>query len=230
MKSPIPDLVKKSRQDLTGYVWHFCRDDKEPQAAISSILTEKNIRAAVDRDTQEKVVCFTEAPLEQIRRQAPELRKSKFPRFSLFGVGFKKAYVFNKGGLPVIYQPRKNLLDKDFPDALKWRHVDLDLREDKAIDYSWMREWRVKGDLSFADACDQAIVVVPEAGEFEGELYDIEEDGDYEDGEMVSFASIKVFWNFVSLNWVSQPLDDSAIEVVMMKGNTHLYPSSLDSR
>ena len=224
MKSPIPEIVKCSRQDLSDYLWHFCRNDKNPAEAIRSILADKVIKGSIDRDTQEKVVCFTEAPLEQIRRQSPALRNYKFSRFSLFGIGFKKKFVFRRGGLPVIYQPRKDLRNQNFHKKLHWRHVDLDLNEGKGIDYSWMREWRVKDKISFSEYRNHAVVVVPEASQFEGELFNIEEDGDYEDGEMVTFQSMKVFWNFVSLDWFPQPLDDSAIEVVMMKENLHLYP------
>jgi hypothetical protein len=212
--------VKRSRQDLSGYLWHFCREDKEPEKAIQSILAEKRIRSGLDRDTSEHVVCFTESPLEQIRRQAPDLRKTKFPRFSLFGIGFRKEFVFRQGGLPVIYQRRCCLRDPDFPKKLHWRHVDLDLSPGKGIDYSWMREWRVKGDFDFGAACDQAIVVVPEAGDFEGVLYNIEADGDWSDGQHEVFPSYEVFWNFVSLSWHTEPIDDARIEVASRQRNT----------
>lgn len=214
MKSPIPNLVKKSRQDISGYLWHFCREDKKPEEAIHSILKGKRIVAGKDRDTSQHVVCFTESPLEQIRRQAPELRESKFPRFSLFGIGFKKEFVFQQGGLPVIYQPRHYLSNPDFPKKLRWRHVDLDLSNGKSIDYCWMREWRVKGDFDFGTTCDQAIVVVPDAGDFEGVLYNIEMDCEWIDGQPESFPSYEVFWNFFSLNDHPEPIDDSRIDVI----------------
>lgn len=220
MKSPIPNLVKKSRQDLSGYLWHFCREDEKPDEAIQSILKKKRIIAGKDRDTCEHVVCFTESPLEQVRRQAPELRKSKFPRFSLYGIGFKKEFVFQQGGLPVIYQRRCCLRDPDFPKGLHWRHVDLDLSPGKGIDYSWMREWRVKGDFDFGAARDQAIVVIPDAGEFEGLLYHIEMDGDWVDGQQETFPSYEVFWNFFSLNDHPDPIDDTRIDVFTQQRNT----------
>ncbi|MDF1739354.1 MAG: hypothetical protein P1U86_09350 [Verrucomicrobiales bacterium] len=222
MKSPILNIVKKTRKDLSGYLWYFCREDRQPEQTILKILADKKILAGEDWDTKKHVTCFTEAPLEEMRKQAIPLRGAGYKRLSLYGVGFSKKFIFANGGLPVIYQPRSDL--DALPPELKWRHVDLDLSNDQGNDYSWQREWRINGNLDFQSACREAIVIVPEAGNYEGELYNIEEDGEYVDGEMVSSASMKVFWNFVSLDWLPQPLDDSAIEVVMMKENLHLYP------
>lgn len=188
MRSPIPGLVKKERQDLTDYLWHFTRYDREPEAALFSILEEKTIRASNDRDTGGDLTRFTEAPLEQVRPQAPALRATRFPRFSLYGVGFSKKDVFRAGGLPVIYGKRGQL--KDLCDQFKWRHVDSDLDEGKGIDYSWMREWRVNGDFRFTEIADRATVIAPDIGEFEGEVYEIIEDGDEIDREPVPVVEI----------------------------------------
>lgn len=211
MKSPIPELVKRERQDLSSYLWHLCRQDNNPSAALSSILRQKSINASRDRDTQENVVCFTEAPLEQIRQQSKSLRQARFPRFSLTGIGFKKTYVFAKGGLPAIYQPRKFL--SILPPELRWRHVDLDLSNKKRVDYTWQREWRVKSDLAFSGEENEAIVVVPAVDQFEGEIYAIEADGDWIDGQPETFPSFVVHWNFISLDCLNDPIDDHQVEV-----------------
>ena len=96
-KSPIPAQVKLVRCDLSDYLWHFCRDDQNPCDALSNILSMQLIRASVDRDTSLNKVSFTEAPLEPIRLQAPALRKERFPRFSLYGIGFSKTAIFRRG-------------------------------------------------------------------------------------------------------------------------------------
>jgi hypothetical protein len=53
-----------------------------------------------------------------------------------------KAYVFARGGRPVIYQP-----DADFerlPPDLRYRHVRFELGTDQGdIDFTWEREWRI---------------------------------------------------------------------------------------
>ncbi|MDF1659627.1 MAG: hypothetical protein P1U58_18560 [Verrucomicrobiales bacterium] len=210
MKSPIPDRLKKSRNDLSDYLWHFCREDKQTKTTLLSILDQKVIRAAKDPGSGEKVVCFTEAPLEEMRRQAPQLRKAMYNRFSLFGIGFRRDFVFKNGGLPVVYQPAVQL--NSLPADYRWRHVEFDLQQ--GIDYTWQREWRIKGDLDFREASTRATVVVPDAGDFVGELFDIEDDGDVVDKEPVSTPFVRVYWNFVSLDWYPEPLDDSRIKVV----------------
>lgn len=205
-KSPIPSEVATVRSDVSGYLWHFAREDSDPFGAITNILDTKLIKGSKDRDTRCFVTCFTEAPLEQIRRQAPILRKHKYPRFSLYGIGFPKMEIFRADGLPVIYGRREQL--KKLPEEFRWRHVDLDLDTKKGIDYSWMREWRIEGDFIFNHLTKDAIVVAPEVGEFEGKIYDIIEDGDFEDGEPVNSPHLEVHWSFISLDWHTLPITD----------------------
>ena len=83
---------------------------------------------------------FTEAPLAEIRNQDGILDSHNYKRLSLWGIGFRKEYIFETGGLPVVYQPR-GLLSSLHEDK-QWRHVDFDLLN--GIDFSWQREWRVK--------------------------------------------------------------------------------------
>ena len=61
---------------------------------------------------------------------------------------FEKNWLFKRGGRPVIYQP-----ESDFdllPEDLRWRHVRFELTEEKVVDWTWEREWRVCcDDLAF---------------------------------------------------------------------------------
>jgi hypothetical protein len=211
-KSPIPAQVKLVRCDLSDYLWHFCRDDQNPCDALSNILSMQLIRASVDRDTSLNKVSFTEAPLEQIRLQAPALRKERFPRFSLYGIGFSKTAIFRRGGLPVIYGSRSQLTQ--LPPQFKWRHVDLDLGEGKGYDYLWMREWRIESSLDFSKMKDEVIVVIPDVGEFEGVIYSIEDNGEIIDHEHVSTPIYTVHWPYISLNHTPAPIDDAQIDVI----------------
>ena len=213
MKSQIPNQIKKVRTDLSKYIWHFARENYDPCYTISNILSENLIKSSVDRDTQCQVTCFTEVPLELIKRQEPILRKNKFPRFSLYGIGFTKNDIFKAGGLPVIYGPRKDM--HDLPLSMRWRHVDLNLS--KNIDYSWMREWRINGDFCFENIRNTAVVIAPDITELDGVVYEFIEDGDYEDGESVNSCIYKVYWSFVSLNWIEGFIDDTAIEIAIGK-------------
>src|ERR1019366_7589654 len=69
-----------------------------------------------------------------------------------------KAWLFEKGGRPVIYQPEAeyDLL----VDAQKWRHVRYDPGPQDLVDFSWEREWRIQVDrLEFEPS--EIRVVVP---------------------------------------------------------------------
>ena len=100
----------------------------------------------MDETTSEKVVCFTEMPLQEVKSMLPVLRENDYTRFSSYGIGFCKKYVFRKKGLPVIYQPRKFL--DELPDSLKWRHVNLFMAEEFGVDFTWQREWRINARTS----------------------------------------------------------------------------------
>lgn len=61
-----------------------------------------------------------------------------------FGVMMPKRWIYEKGGRPAIYQPEKEyeLLHQD----QQFRHVRLEKPGDHK-DFSFEREWRLKGDL-----------------------------------------------------------------------------------
>lgn len=75
-------------------------------------------------------------------------------RYSRFGIVVSKAWLFQWGGRPVIYQP-----DSEYgllPRKLRWRHVRYEPGE---VDFTWEREWRINCDeLRFGPA-DIGIVV-----------------------------------------------------------------------
>lgn len=209
MSSLIPKAVNESREDLSDYLWHFCREDRKPESTIRKILSETKILSSFDFATKANVVCLTEMPLEQVKKQLPVLRENEYTRFSSYGIGFPRELIFGNGGLPVIYQTRQHL--KDLAENIRWRHVDLSLTPKRELDYTWQREWRMLGDFDFCEYTEQAIVVVPDEGAFEGEIYDIEMDGDYIDGEAVSFPAYVRHWKSISLDWIKEPITNKMI-------------------
>jgi hypothetical protein len=69
-------------------------------------------------------------------------------RYTPFGVLFKKDFIFERGGRPVIYQPESDY--SLLPTALQYRHVTFDLG---TVDFTWEREWRLQGNqLEFNDS------------------------------------------------------------------------------
>lgn len=98
-------------------------------------------------------VCFSEAPLTSLKYGL--VNPAAYSRYSPFGIRFKKEWIFERGGRPVIYQPDSefNLL----PDTLRWRHMRY---EPGGIDFTWEREWRVNcSELQFTP--EVASVVMP---------------------------------------------------------------------
>ena len=69
-------------------------------------------------------------------------------RYAPFGLLFKKSFIFDRGGRPVIYQPESDY--GILPRELQYRHVTFDLGK---VDFTWEREWRMQVDkIEFTDA------------------------------------------------------------------------------
>jgi len=182
-RSPIPSLVKKVCADISDWLWHFVRRGNEIHT-LHTILQQKRLKGDTDPATGSKVVCLTEAPAGEFLKQSSVLDKSGYKRLSEYGLGFRKVWAFERGGLPVIYQPR-GLLEKlvtslhpahqEVLNAYRFRHVDFD--PETGLDFSWEREWRIPGEVvTFVP--EEIVVVVPSFAEAEGILYDIEADRD----------------------------------------------------
>lgn len=72
------------------------------------------------------------------------LRSKQFRRLQPYGVMFGKAYLFELGGRPVIYQPET---DYDLlPASFRYRHVRYEPSGASPIDFTWEREWRLRAD------------------------------------------------------------------------------------
>jgi hypothetical protein len=108
------------------------------------------------------------------------------------GIGFRKEFVFQCGGLPVVYQPRGRL--SDLIDSAHWRHVDFELSG--GIDYTWQREWRVP-TKEFRFEREDVILVIPDVTEFVEELWHCSIDVEYEDGELTYYGGIFTNWDFI---------------------------------
>ncbi|MDE3178839.1 MAG: terminase [Acidobacteriota bacterium] len=179
------------RPDFSDYVVHFTKGSRplgrsaagdralEKISALSAlerltkILKERNILATQMPWTGKPAVCFTECTWVSL------LDHSK--RYSPFGVGFSKAFLFATGAAPAIYL-RPDFLDwqndhtepKDPFDDRLWSFVtpfapDYAPKAKKdlpcwqkfkdSLDFSHEREWRVPHNLTF-HCSDVAFVIV----------------------------------------------------------------------
>lgn len=102
-----------------------------------------------------RAVCFQESPLysltQNIYYEQKLFKENKLSKKRYLGLGimFKKPFIYNKGGRPVIYDKTseaKNYL----PSNQWWRIVNYDLSDkNNIIDWTHEREWRVPDDLEF---------------------------------------------------------------------------------
>lgn len=111
-----------------------------------------------------RAVCFQDSPLTGIaqnvyhEQKLLEDNKIEKVRYNATGLMFNKAYAFNKGARPVIYE-QKEVAKLKFSDEL-WRVVTLDLSDKtNIIDWTHEREWRIKGDFEFE--LEEVTVILP---------------------------------------------------------------------
>lgn len=148
------------RSDLSSYLFHLTKENDENSAidVLIKILSEKKL---IGSDVEKgfivgnnPAVCFQDVPLYSLCQNTFHEKKYREKlggkiRYRPIGLGFKKNYIFNKGGRPVIYE--RTIKAKEFlPEDQWWRIVNIDLGNAKSIiDWSHEKEWRVKGDMNF---------------------------------------------------------------------------------
>ncbi|SRR6266581_6439788 len=177
-----------SRPDFSSYVVHFTKDaapivetpatNLEAIAAMTAkerlfaMLTKSKIVATRMPWTNKPAVCFTECTWPSLLAHAE--------RYSPYGIGFKKEFLFVTGGGPAFYMPPHLLKrQKDHvgkgkvpfdtqlysfvtpfvpfyaPQAYKDEHWN----GKTPVDYSHEREWRVPHDLVFTTERVQFVLV-----------------------------------------------------------------------
>lgn len=183
----MPNLV---RPDFSEYVVHFTKDAAPITArsetdatlrAIAGTTASDRLRAILEAGklratrmpwTNRPAVCFTECTWASLLDHAT--------RYSRFGVGFHKRFLFSRGGGPAIYmtpgllehqkkhvgaatQPFGDVLYSFMtpfcPPYAPRAYRDKFWKRSKSVDFTHEREWRVPHDLDFKLA-DVAFVIV----------------------------------------------------------------------
>lgn len=146
------------RDDLSDKLIHLTRGPTYADAAkvFSAILEQKRLLGGTGCIKGDfRCVCFSEAPISQLSRILANPMAHGM-RYMPFGIMVSKAWLFDLGGRPVIYQS-----DSEFEllhDDQKYRHVRYEPAND--VDFTWEREWRILTDELPLDP-DVATVVVP---------------------------------------------------------------------
>lgn len=128
------------RVDLSEQLVHFTRGSLvEAEQAFRNIITERKLRGS-DKGIRGgyKVVCFSEAPVDVLAKLFASTGHSF--RYRPFGVMVSKAWLFERGGRPVIYQPEADF--ELLPKELQHRHVRFD-NPGGDKDFTFEREWRI---------------------------------------------------------------------------------------
>lgn len=140
-----------TRLDHSDDLIHFTRDSEEWSYDESynrfyTIIQEGRLRPSTNKKLGDiSSLCFTEAPIRCLTDRC-ELDPKYFRRYSPFGFLFTKNYIYDLGGLPVIYSPKHEFELKN--DKTNWRTVSYDPipKYGPFRDYTWEREWRIQPD------------------------------------------------------------------------------------
>ncbi|WP_236560921.1 DUF2971 domain-containing protein [Pontibacillus sp. HMF3514] len=151
----------RNRSDMSGYLIHLTKeyDGNTGMNNLIKILEDKTLYQSDPREGfiigNQGAVCFQDVPVYGASQNSfyeqnlRELHTGMKVRYKPIGIAFRKEYVFNKGGRPVIYE-RKEKAKSFIPQEEWWRIVNFDLSNpDMIVDWTHEREWRHPGDFEF---------------------------------------------------------------------------------
>ena len=130
------------RDDLSDRLVHLMKGN-DPFAIFVQILNDQALKGGNGFiKGGHRCICFSEAPISKL----PQVLSTPHDtvKYRPYGFVFTKKWVFEEGGLPVIYQH-----DSDYdklPPAKQHLHVRFRLSDEYTIDHTWEREWRIKTD------------------------------------------------------------------------------------
>lgn len=140
--------VSKSKDNSSAHVKGSSAYDR-----LVSILTSKKIFASKLPWNNRNAVCLTECPWGSLLDHAST--------YSPYGVGFNKAFIFGAGGGPAYYVRADHYKEQQWDEKVhtfvtpfwpNYRPAKLKnngVLNDKDIDYTHEREWRVPHELTF---------------------------------------------------------------------------------
>lgn len=174
--------IRLVRRDLTDLLVHFTRgieprlvevqipgcEDRvvsgSAREVLRKILRDGKLIGTTAWAKHEPVICFSEAPIQEFRSicdlASIATSDEQKPRYEPFGVAVSKKWLFQKGGRPVIYDNDKAF--SAYSPEQQYRLVPFDPTNE--CDYTWEREWRIKGEELYLDPL-QTLVIVPTASE-----------------------------------------------------------------
>lgn len=153
--NPIETINFYKGRDISPYLFHFVKG-KEPLFVLEQILKDNALKS-----DKHDFISFTESPLRVMNDILDYFQEYKgkpycSPMYEKYGIGLNKKYMYEKfGARPVIYGPHE---EKQYiSESLHWRYEDLDFLK---WDFSWQREWRIKGNYFELPEDDEDVVII----------------------------------------------------------------------
>lgn len=151
------------RTDLSTKVIHLTKpqenDGKDSFDVLFDILESGIIKGSTTKPGfiigRKPAACFQDAPVHSVAQNILyEIHQSErdnnyIKRYSNVGIAVPKDKVYQHGGRPVIYDKTCEA-KKYLPPDQYWRIVNFDLgNQEKIVDWSHEREWRVPNEFYF---------------------------------------------------------------------------------
>lgn len=150
----------RNRTDLTIRLTHLTNGDTDEMAfeVLISILNDKKLIGGtgyINCGKMNPAVCFQEVPIYAIA-ESLEFEKeigTGRSRYRGFGIRTTKVHVYNKGGRPILYGNKDELIALLKDENEFWRigsvAYEAKSNNDEIVSFLHEREWRVKGDFEF---------------------------------------------------------------------------------
>ncbi|WP_104424700.1 hypothetical protein [Methylobacter tundripaludum] len=151
---------------MSDLLFHFTRQRKTGEniksanLVLDDILNEGKLRGTNQEGINDKVVCFTEAPIQEFNSIFSLASIGQTPRYEPYGVAVPKKWLYEQGGRHVIYDDPN--AKSSFSEAQLYRFVPYDPLNGN--DNTWEREWRIKKDELILDP-KHTLVIVPSSTE-----------------------------------------------------------------
>ncbi|MDY0103350.1 MAG: hypothetical protein RBS07_10450 [Lentimicrobium sp.] len=167
-----------SREDISDYLFHFTKGSKAFDTLVK-IIDDKQLKDIKNN----KVLCFTEAPVTLLKDMFEIFEKYTEPMYATYGIAVKKEHLFDLGARPVIYgKPEEK---NELAESIQWRFEEY---IPNVKDFTWLREWRLnKNSLDLTQ--DNCFIITKTKDEYESIAFsdenftDMEFDGCVADGQ-----------------------------------------------
>lgn len=166
------DKFKKTKLDITPYLFHFTKGEKAKETLVK-ILSEEQLCS-----NTHDYICFTASPLTSLFQFFnTKVNRTGLPMYQPFGIGFSRNIMYdNFGARNVVYGTKDELdLIKSKCSEISWRCEELDIVRH---DFEYLREWRIKGcKFNFNLFDKNEMIVIADTKE---NLRELVEDMDYD--------------------------------------------------